>query len=144
MTVDTNMNISPILGTNDEDNLSGTGRSEVLSGSGGDDIIQAHSGDDEVFGGTGNDTLYGQDGNDTMYGNGKPAYVDMSSLTIKESTEATVTFMDEGAGYRNSLGVYEIDEEGNISDVQILFANASKEGSGGDLVKGRVSSHVRC
>ena len=136
MTVDTDMNISPILGTNYDDTLTGTGRSEVLSGAGGDDIIYALSGDDEVFGGTGNDTLYGQGGNDTLYGNGKPAYVDMANMILTNTTTATVTFMDEGAGYRNSLGVYEIAEDGAIHNTQILFANASKDGSGGNLVPG--------
>ncbi|MEM9331257.1 MAG: DUF4114 domain-containing protein [Pseudomonadota bacterium] len=136
MSVDTDMNISPVLGTNNDDNLKGTGRSEVLSGSGGDDRIEALSGDDEVFGGTGNDVLLGQGGNDTIYGNGKPQYVDTSAIVMKESAKAEVTFMDEGAGFRNALGVYEIDDKGNISDVKILFANASKQGSGGDLVTG--------
>lgn len=137
MTVDTDMNISPVLGDNQDNRLTGTGRSEVLSGAGGDDIIFALSGNDEVFGGSGNDLLYGHAGNDTIYGSGKPAYVDMSRMTITEQTTATVTFMDEGAGYRNALGVYEIAENGNISNTQILFANASKQGSGGDLIPGQ-------
>jgi len=137
MSVDTDMNISPVLGNNANNNLIGTGRSEVLSGAGGDDTIQALSGNDEVFGGTGNDTLYGQAGNDIMYGNGKPKYVDMGNMTITTETTATVTFVDEGAGYRNSLGVYEIAEDGSIGNTQILFANASKVGSGGNLVPGQ-------
>ena len=137
MTVDTNMNISPLLGENTNDNLTGTGRSEVISGAGGDDVIQALSGNDEVFGGTGNDILYGQGGNDIMYGNGKPSYVDMNNLVVKEATTAIVTFMDEGAGYRNALGVYEITTDGTIQNVNILFANASKQGSGGDLIAGQ-------
>lgn len=135
MTVDTDMNISLIRGTNVEDNMTGTGRSEVISGAGGDDVIKALSGDDDVYGGTGNDTLFGQGGNDTIYGNGKPAYVDMGELVIQNSTTATVTFVDEGAGYRNALGVYEIGPDGSVSNVKILFANASKVGSGGDLIK---------
>ena len=32
-----------------------------------------------------------------MYGSGRPAYVDMQSLTMVEATTATVTFMDEDA-----------------------------------------------
>lgn len=136
MSVDTEFNISPRLGTNGNDNLTGTGRSEVLSGLGGDDTIRALSGNDEVFGGTGNDFMYGQGGNDIMYGNGRPAYVDMANLTMTENTTATVTFMDEGAGYRNALGVYEIGSDGSISNVQVLFPNASKTGSGGDLIPG--------
>lgn len=136
MSVDTDMNISPVLGTNYNDNLTGTGRSEVLSGAGGDDVIQALSGNDEVFGGSGNDLLLGQGGNDIIYGSGKPAYVDMDDLKITNATSATVTFVDEGAGFRNALGVYEVLPDGQISNVQILFANASKAGSGGDLTPG--------
>lgn len=136
MSVDTEFNISPQLGTNDADNLVGTGRSEVLSGQGSDDTIQALSGNDEVFGGTGNDLMYGQGGDDIMYGNGRPAFVDMANLVMTESTTATVTFMDEGAGYRNALGVYEIGPDGSISNTQILFPNASKVGSGGNLIAG--------
>jgi len=133
MSVDTDMNISPVMGTNNDDYLTGTGRSEVLSGSGGEDTIIALSGNDEVFGGTGNDVLHGQGGNDIIYGNGKPAYVDMDNLTITNATTAKVTFVDEGAGYRNALGVYEVMPDGGISNVQILFSNASKVGSGGSL-----------
>lgn len=139
MSVDTDMNISPVLGTNRAEQLTGTGRSEVLSGAGGDDIIHALSGDDEVFGGTGNDILFGQGGNDIMYGNGKPAYVDMSNMVMAEASTARVTFLDEGAGFRNSLGVYEINQDDSISNVRVLFANSSKEGSGGELVPGQSS-----
>jgi serralysin len=135
--IDTDMNISPVFGTSGNDVLTGTGRSEVISGAGGDDIITALSGDDEVFGGTGNDILMGNAGNDIMYGNGKPAYVQMDQIVSAEQTTATVTFIDEGAGFRNALGVYEIGKDGSISNVQILFANASKVGSGGDLVPGK-------
>lgn len=133
MSVDTHMNISPVLGTSADDILRGTGRSEVISGAGGNDVIQGLSGHDEIFGGGGDDQIYGQAGDDIIYGSGKPAFIDMSDLTMVEDTEATVTFIDEGAGYRNSLGVYEIDENGLFKNVQILFANASKTGSGGDL-----------
>ena len=136
MSVDTDMNISPKLGTNASETLYGTGRSEVISGAGGDDTLYALSGNDEVFGGTGNDTLHGHSGDDIIYGNGKPKFVDMNELTIANDYTATVTFLDEGAGYRNSLGVYEVGPNGEIGNVQILFANASKVGSGGDLIKG--------
>jgi len=132
-----NMNISPVFGTNEADDIRATGRNDVISGAGGDDYIQGLSGNDDIFGGTGNDTLLGQAGNDVIYGNGKPAFVDMSNLQITETREATVTFVNEGAGYRNSLGVYEIGPDGAISNVQILFANASKQGSGGDLIAGQ-------
>ncbi|MDD9909894.1 MAG: DUF4114 domain-containing protein [Ahrensia sp.] len=136
MSIDTPMNITPCLGTNGNDNLIGTGRSEVLSGAAGDDRIQGLSGHDEIFGGTGNDRIFGQAGNDIIYGNGQPTYVDMSNLKMVQSTTAIVTFVNEGAGFRNALGVYEIGKDGTMQDVQILFANASKAGSGGDLIAG--------
>lgn len=62
MSVDTEFNISSVLGTSQDDTLIGTGRSEVLSGAGGNDEIQALSGKGKVFGGRGNDVLYGQGG----------------------------------------------------------------------------------
>lgn len=136
MSVDTDMNISPVIGTSADDTLVGTGRSEVLYGAAGDDTITALSGNDEVFGGSGNDTLYGQGGNDILYGNGRPSYIDMANLTMVQETTATVTFVDEGAGYKNALGVYEIGTDGKLSEVKILFPNASKFGSGGELVPG--------
>lgn len=136
MSVDTHMNISPVLGTGADDTLTGTGRSEVLSGAAGNDVLYGLSGNDELFGGTGDDILYGQGGHDTLYGNGKPSYLDMANLVMVEQTEATVTFIDEGAGFRNSLGVYEIAEDGSFGNVQILFPNASKAGSGGSLTPG--------
>ncbi|WP_371153713.1 hypothetical protein [Jannaschia sp. 2305UL9-9] len=49
---------------------------------------------------------------------------------------STVTFMGEGAGYQNTFGMYKIAEDGTIEDVQIVFANASAQGSGGDLIAG--------
>ena len=55
---------------------------------------------------------------------------------VGEAAPATVTFMGESAGYRNTFGVYKIDEIGMIYDVQILFANASNQGSGGNLIAG--------
>ncbi len=133
MSVDTHINISPVLGRGVDDNLTGTGRSEVISGAGGNDRLYGLSGNDEIFGGSGDDEIYGHSGNDTIYGNGRPAYLNMSNLVMAEAVTATVTFIDEGAGYRNSLGVYQIGSDGTFSNVKILFANASKEGSGGSL-----------
>ena len=136
MSVDTHMNISPVLGKGMAETLTGTGRSEVISGAGGNDKLFGLSGNDELFGGTGDDIVYGQGGHDTLYGNGRPSYVDLNQLVMSESVEATVTFVDEGAGFRNALGVYEIDPTGHFNNVKILFPNASKTGSGGSLTPG--------
>ncbi|MGB0682587.1 MAG: Ig-like domain-containing protein [Magnetovibrionaceae bacterium] len=65
--------------------------------------------------------------------------VDMENLTMHHSHEVSVTFHNEGAGYKNTFGFYTIDEDGNISEPQIIWDNASKEGSGGDLVGGETT-----
>jgi len=79
----------------------------------------------------------GGDGDDTMFGSSSVGgKVDMTKFKISEDTTAKVTFNYEEAGYQNALGVYKIGPDGTISGVQILFANASLQGSGGDLIAG--------
>ncbi|MEO0455754.1 MAG: hypothetical protein AAF152_04120, partial [Cyanobacteria bacterium P01_A01_bin.114] len=42
-------------------------------------------------------------------------------------------FLHEGAGYKNTLGVYRVDPDtGQIHDVQIAWDNVSAVGSGGE------------
>lgn len=65
----------------------------------------------------------------------------VKNLVIKETTELRLTFIDEGAGYKNVLGYYTY-QEGNKPaspdqvDKVVIFPNASAERSGGDLVRG--------
>lgn len=134
--------ITPVFGTNQADSLVGTHRSEIFSGRKGDDVARANSGSDQVYGGSGDDTLSGDSGNDILYGGGGPSYVDMSAFTITEDYVGSVTFLGEGAGYRNALGMYKVDDDGSIYDVDVLFPNASKVGSGGSLVPGESSVEV--
>src|SRR3546814_8913030 len=49
---------------------------------------------------------------------------------------------DLGAGNQNSIGYYKIDAEGHVTDVQFVWANASAEDSGGDLVPGQSSASL--
>ncbi|BFM15408.1 hypothetical protein R50073_15910 [Maricurvus nonylphenolicus] len=128
--------IQTLIGTNNDDVLNGGNASEVISGRGGEDLITANSGHDEVWGGTGNDVLYGNRGNDILYGGGGPSFVDFSNLIVTENYAGRIIFEGESAGYRNSLGSYKIDSEGNIYDVTMHFPNASLQGSGGELISG--------
>ncbi len=65
----------------------------------------------------------------------------VKNLVIKEETELYLTFIDEGAGYRNVLGYYTY-QEGNrpsnaeLVDKTVIFPNASAQGSGGELIRG--------
>ncbi|GAM72675.1 T1SS secreted agglutinin RTX [Vibrio sp. JCM 19236] len=62
-----------------------------------------------------------------------------SGITSYNDTEITVTFEGESAGFRNSAGYYKVDEDGNITGVDIVYENASQVGSGGDLLPGESS-----
>lgn len=66
---------------------------------------------------------------------------DRKVLGIAKDYTGTITFIFEEAGFRNALGMYKFDDDGVIYDVQIIFANASAQGSGGELIPGE--SQVR-
>ena len=65
----------------------------------------------------------------------------VKDLHVTEETELYLTFIDEGAGYKNVLGYYTY-QEGNTPtsadqlDKIVIFPNASAENSGGELVRG--------
>jgi len=63
-------------------------------------------------------------------------------VLTKPATEVTVTFLDEGAGYRNVLGYYYYNKNTppiSVADLntKIIFPNSSKVGSGGGLIAGK-------
>jgi LruC domain-containing protein len=63
-------------------------------------------------------------------------------LYITEAADVWVTFVHEGAGYRNVLGYYTFDplnppkKTTDISSIKIVFPNVSYSGSGGGLKSG--------
>ena len=128
--------ITPMVGTRADDTLHGTNGAEVLAGKGGNDTIDGRSGADLAYGGSGDDRLSGESGNDVLFGGGGPAFLDMTQLAIASDHAGSVTFVSEGAGFRNSLAVYRVERDGTAGDVTILFPNASATGSGGDLLPG--------
>ena len=72
-----------------------------------------------------------------------PAYLSPTAdpnLTFVEQGDLSITFYSEGAGYKNTFGyfTYTQDATGNatILDTQVIFQNASAQGSGGDLLMG--------
>nr|WP_122032199.1 tandem-95 repeat protein [Aliivibrio sp. EL58] len=60
-----------------------------------------------------------------------------NGITSYSDTEITVTFEGETAGYQNTAGYYKVDEDGNITGVEVVYENASQAGGGGDLVPGQ-------
>ncbi len=107
---------------------------------GGNDTVEAARGNDEVFGGDGDDHLMGGPGNDTLHGEGGDDILDGDGGAGTQPS-VTVTFVNETAGYLNTVGIYEIDPvTGAISNVRIGFENASLPGDGGNLPPGSTFS----
>ena len=129
--------MSSLVGTGKKDVLTGGKDDDVILGAGGKDTLTGGGGNDTMWGGGGNDLMSGGDGDDVMVGSNKGASkTNLSNLKISEDVHAKITFDGESAGYKNTLGMYKIGADGKISDVKIVFANASLKGSGGDLVGG--------
>lgn len=59
-----------------------------------------------------------------------------NGLTSYVDTNVTVTFQGEDAGYQNSAGYYIVEADGSISDVKLVFENASQQGADGSLIPG--------
>lgn len=62
-------------------------------------------------------------------------------IVLTKESEAYITFVSEGAGWRNSLGYYTYNVNNppvSVSDLnkQILFPNVSQQGDGGALLRG--------
>lgn len=57
-----------IIGTPEEDDLSGGNGADIIDGLASDDILAGKGGDDEIYGGAGNDTATGGEGDDVMDG----------------------------------------------------------------------------
>lgn len=74
-----------------------------------------------------------------------PEYIestDEGSIVLIEDAEVWVTFVHEGAGYKNTLGYYTHANDNSpatksdIKDATVIFPNVSYLGSGGKLVSG--------
>jgi hypothetical protein len=65
-----------------------------------------------------------------------------TDIKLTDSADIWVTFVDEGAGYKNVLGFYTYNLNSPLttapasSNITIIFPNVSKAGSGGSLVAG--------
>jgi hypothetical protein len=68
---------------------------------------------------------------------GLAVYGPAGMLTFADgSPQVTVRFVSENAGFRSSLGYYEIAPDGRLGPPRLLTANASAMGSGGELIPG--------
>ena len=127
---------APYIGSASGDSFVGTAANELASGREGEDVIAGGGGADLIYGGSGSDTLNGDSGDDVIYGGGGP---NLLADDPNGEGEATLTFIDETAGFHNTVGMYTLAADGTIEDVRVLFADASEVGGGGDLVNGETS-----
>ena len=64
------------------------------------------------------------------------------TIDVKCPSDVWITFVDEGAGYRNGLGYYTFNTDNPpttppaANQIKIIFPNASKSGAGGALTAG--------
>jgi len=64
------------------------------------------------------------------------------TIDLKCPSDVWITFVDEGAGYRNALGYYTYNTDNPLTvaplatQIKIIFPNASKSGAGGSLTAG--------
>lgn len=74
-----------------------------------------------------------------------PQYIADTTITdlrLKDSAEVFITFVHEGAGYRNAVGYYAYDLQNppetvdDIDSLKLIFPNTSLAGSGGSLRAG--------
>lgn len=74
-----------------------------------------------------------------------PEYISQSNetdLILKDSADVWVTFVHEGAGWRNALGYYSYNlnnpptTRAEIAKLTIIFPNVSYQGSGGGMISG--------
>ena len=129
------------------------GSGDAYDALGGNDVVQGGDLDDNINGNTGDDTLSGGAGNDTLIGGAEGEVLvererviehDLSSLsdtptlgidsdhfTLASDHQVSMTFVGESAGYRNTVGMYKISADGTISDVNIIFKDASISHWGG-------------
>lgn len=86
---------------------------------GGDVLGAADDQSYRIVGRAGSDVLRGGAGDDIIVGDGPTG----------EARTEVVTFKSAQGGYRSTLGMYEIDAAGNISNVHLVFENASISGT---------------
>ena len=55
------------------------------------------------------------------------------NLHLYQQATVTFTFLGEGAGFKNTVGYFLFDDNGNILDMRTIFSNASAIGAGGSL-----------
>lgn len=142
-----------LKGDNDDNTILAMAGNDTVKGKNGADLLVGGEGNDVLYGSNGNDILIGGDAlisqrhfssNNVAFPNlaervnlgnlappGTPALgVIDGDLSSTAATTATITFLSTGAGYNNSLGVYNIAADGTIQNAELAFTNVKKAAAG--------------
>lgn len=137
-----------LFGGAGHDIIKGEIGADIIEGGAGNDIIEGGSGDDIIYGGTSGDdtafielkvlehnfsealifpTLIERKNIDKLDPPGTANLgVTQGDLSVSYQTSAKITFLESGAGYKNTLGFYSIAENGTIQSAEIAFENVHK------------------
>lgn len=135
-----------LVGSNDNDVLSGNSGDDTLSGLDGDDVIYGGAGDDSITSGNGNDLIQGGDDNDALFGNNNNDLIlgdnGNDSLSGNGGNDLLVggngeNLLNGGAGEDTLLGDRHSDTLNGGSDDDVLIGaggnNTLNGGSGSDI-----------
>lgn len=148
-----NVGNDTISGAQGDDIIDGGPGNDILNGNLDNDIITGGIGDDRINGGSGDDILYGgwdlglteldkdfeenitfpdlipgKNVFDLMPSNTDALGISNDNLTVDFDATATITFRDGFAGYKNTLGIYKIEDDGSISNAKALWGNVKTAG----------------
>ncbi|MEI8610600.1 DUF4114 domain-containing protein [Enterovibrio sp. Hal110] len=124
-----------IQGTSGDDALDGTQQRDKIVGGKGEDTLKGDAGDDIINGGQGDDRLYGNAGEPDSAPSSNNIDADpielghqtnSSLFTLQGDGDVNISISDveSVAGYKNSMGYYLLDGDGNVTEAQVLITNA--------------------
>ncbi|MEC8664785.1 MAG: DUF4114 domain-containing protein [Pseudomonadota bacterium] len=141
-----------IYGGGGDDTLNGGTGNDTINGSIGNDTIRGGAGNDVIYGGVSSTnsayvttTTTEHTFNSTVVFPSLAERVNISDLTppgdtalgvaagdlsVSYATTAEITFLSTGASYKNSLGFYNIAQDGTILSVELAFENVKTAGTG--------------
>jgi Ca2+-binding RTX toxin-like protein len=133
---DTLISIENILGSIENDILTGNDEANSISGSDGDDKIFGGAGEDQLFGNGGNDVLTGGAGADKLTGSGSP--VSSATASYADSKSAVTLNLNSNNGIlaQSSIGS---DADGDVfSQIDNLIGSAFDDVLIGDAFKNTI------
>ena len=126
------------------DELQGDEGNDQIFGGKGNDILQGNDGDDILYGGTDlglreldkdfmddisfPQLIEGTDIVDLVPPGTDSLGVSMDNLSVDYEATAELTFRDGFAGYKNTLAIYEVADDGTIKNVDVLWGNVKDAG----------------